>query len=325
MILWGELQPPAASSVAGPWDLLFMSLLTITGTVTLAIAATIIWFAVKYRRRHADEFGANTASPMSLEITWTVIPLLIFLVIYVWSAQLFFRMTQPPANAISVQVVGKQWMWKFQQPNGRKEINELHLPLGKPVKLVMTSEDVIHSLYIPAFRIKQDVLPGRYTTEWFIPTRLGEYELFCSEYCGTSHSRMRGRVIVMEAGDYEIWASNAALDERPEDAGARLFAEYGCAACHGQQAPTLAGVYGTPQTMQDGTKVLADEDYVRESILYPRAKIVAGYQPIMPSFQGQLSEEQIFQLIAYIKSLKNPAGPPPTPSPMSPGQGVDRP
>jgi cytochrome c oxidase subunit 2 len=235
-------------------------------------------------------------------------------------------MIEPPDDAMVIHVVAKQWMWKIQHPNGRKEIDELHVPLGRPVKLVMTSEDVIHAFFLPAFRIKQDVLPGRYTQEWFIPTKLGEYDLFCSRYCGTSHSHMRGRLIVMLPGDYDLWAANAALDDRPEAAGGRLFSQYGCIACHGQQAPTLAGIYGKPQPMQDGTTVVADEDYLRESIIYPRAKIVAGFPPIMPSYQGQLSEEQLFQIIAYIKSLKNPAGPPPVPaSGLIPVEGGSRP
>jgi len=177
---------------------------------------------------------------------------------------------------------------------------------------------VIHSFFVPAFRIKQDALPGRYSEQWFTATEIGEYHLFCAEYCGTSHALMGGRVVVMSPGDYDRWAASAAEDERPDAAGARLFAQYGCMACHGQQAPTLAGIYGHEQPMQDGARVMADEDYLRESILYPRAKIVAGFQPIMPSYEGQLSEEQIFQIIAYVKSLQNPAGPPAAPVPVSP-------
>jgi cytochrome c oxidase subunit 2 len=231
-------------------------------------------------------------------------------------------MSRVPANAMVIQVIGKQWMWKIQHPSGRKEINELHVPLGQPISLQMTSEDVIHSFFVPAFRIKQDVVPGRYSEQWFIPTRLGEYHLFCAEYCGNSHSRMIGRVIVMPAGEYRLWVANAAPEDRPEVAGAHLFSEYGCIACHGQQAPTLAGIYGHEQTMEDGRRVKVDDDYLRESILTPRAKIVAGYPPTMPSFQGQLSEEQMFQLIAYIKSIEVPGGPPPTPVPLSPGQAA---
>ena len=211
-------------------------------------------------------------------------------------------------------------MWKIQHSNGRKEIDELHVPLGTPIKLQMTSEDVIHSFFVPAFRLKQDVVPGRYSEQWFTPTQLGEYHLFCAEYCGTSHALMGGRVVVMSPGDYAKWSANAALDDLPEAAGARLFTAYGCIACHGQQAPTLAGIFNKEQLMQDGQRVKADEAYLRESILAPRAKIVAGYGPLMPSYDGQLSEEQLFDLIAYIKSIQSPApgtapaaAPPPAP------------
>lgn len=318
-----RLVPESASNLAGPYDALFIVLTVMTVILTVGIAATIIVFVVRYRRRNDDEMGADIGEHHMLEYIWSGIPLLISLGIFFWGTWLYVRMSEPPANAMVVQVIGKQWMWKLQHPSGRKEINELHVPLGVPVKLQLTSQDVIHAFYVPAFRIKQDVLPGRYSELWFTATKLGEYHLFCSEYCGTSHALMGGRVVVMSAGDYAKWAANAAPDDRPEAAGARLFAEYGCIACHGQQAPTLAGVYNHIQVMQDGARVLADENYLRESIVSPRAKIVAGYGPIMPSFDGQLSEEQLFELIAYIKSLENvapasgpstsPAAPPPFP------------
>ncbi len=306
--------PDGASNFAGPSDVLFYTLVAMTAVLSGGIAAVILYFVVKYRRRGEYETGQETAQPVALEITWTAVPLAVCMVIFFWSARLYARMSQPPADAMVVQVVGKQWMWKIQQPGGRKEINELHVPLGRAVVLQMTSEDVIHAFYVPAFRIKQDVLPGRYSQQWFIPTRLGEYHLFCSEYCGTSHALMGGRVVVMSAGDYEKWAANAALDARPGVAGERLFAQYGCMACHGQQGPSMAGIYGHEQVMEDGARVMADENYLRESILTPRAKIVAGYPPIMPSFEGQLSEEQVFQLVAYIKSLQVPVTPLPAPN-----------
>jgi cytochrome c oxidase subunit 2 len=317
-----HLLPERASNLAGPYDFLFFALCAMTVVITVGIAATVLVFAIKYRRRHSDEFGKDIGSHYSLEITWTIIPLIISLGIFVWSAWQYMGMSRAPENAMVIQVIGKQWMWKVQHPSGRKEINELHVPMGQPVRLQMTSEDVIHSFFVPAFRIKQDVLPGRYSEEWFIPTKVGEYHLFCAEYCGNSHSKMVGRVIVMPPGDYAQWAASGAPADRPEVAGGRLFAQYGCIACHGQQAPTLAGIYGHEQTMEDGSRVRVDEDYLRESILAPRAKIVAGFTPTMPSFDGQLSEEQLFQLIAYIKSIEVPAGPPPTPVPLSPGQAA---
>jgi cytochrome c oxidase subunit 2 len=315
-----HLTPERASNLAGPYDLLFYSLCGMSFVITVGIALAILIFVVKYRRRHANEFGKDIGSHPSLEITWTVIPLLVCLGIFVWSSIQYIGMSRAPANALVIQVIGKQWMWKIQHPSGRKEINELHVPLGQPVKLQMTSEDVIHSFFIPAFRIKQDVLPGRYSEEWFIPTTLGEYHLFCAEYCGNSHSRMIGKVVVMNPGEYQAWVANAAPENRPEVAGAKLFSDYGCIACHGQQAPTLAGIYNHEQILEDGRHIKVDDDYLRESILNPRAKIVAGFTPTMPSFQGQLSEEQVFQLIAYIKSIEVPGGPPPTPVPLSPGQ-----
>jgi len=314
-----RLSPESASNLAGPFEHLFITLCVITLIITLGIAATIVYYSVRYRRRHPGDIGVATGDHRWMEYTWTVIPLVVFLIIFVWSTVQYVNMSRPPANAMIIQVVGKQWMWKLQHPSGRKEIDELHVPLGIPVKLQMTSQDVIHSFYIPAFRIKQDVVPGRYSEEWFTATKLGEYHLFCAEYCGTSHALMGGRVVVMTPGDYQKWAASGPLDERPEAAGARLFAQYGCISCHGQQAPSLYGIFGHEQVMDDGRRVVADEAYLRESILSPRAKIVAGFPPLMPSYQGQLSEEQIFDLIAYIKSIDTPLPPfPPPPRPLSP-------
>jgi len=313
-----QFMPPQASNLSGSYDFFFITMTVMTVILSVGIAAVILWFVVKYRRREPDQFGQDTGTHMWVEIVWSVLPLLICLGIFVWAAILYTRMTRPPDNVLVVQVIGKQWMWKIQQPGGRKEIDELHVPLGRPIKLQMTSQDVIHSFFVPAFRIKQDVLPGRYSEQWFTATELGEFHLFCAEYCGTSHAMMGGRVVVMSPGDYDKWAAGAGLDERPEAAGGRLFAQYGCIACHGQQGPTLAGIYDHEQTMQDGQRVKVDDNYLRESIIFPRAKIVAGFPPIMPSYEGQLSEEQIFQLLAYIKLLQTPTGPPPAPVPVSP-------
>lgn len=298
-----ELWPDRASSLAGPVDVLFITMLALTCLVTGGIAALILYFVVKYRRRHDDETGQDIGEHIGVEITWTAIPLFICLIIFCWATWLYLRMSKPPAGAMVINVVGKQWMWKIQHPSGRKEINELHVPLGRPIVLQMTSQDVIHSFFVPAFRMKQDVIPGRYSEEWFTPTKIGEYHLFCSQFCGTSHALMGGKVVVMEPGEYQAWAAQTAPDSRPEALGAALFDQYGCVSCHGEQAPSLAGIYGKPQLMQDGQTVIADDAYLRESIIDPRAKIVAGFGPLMPSFQGQLSEEQIFDLLAYIKSI----------------------
>jgi cytochrome c oxidase subunit II len=309
---------PDASSACKPNDLLFNCLWVMSLFLTLGIAATVLWFAVKYRRREEGQFGHDIGTHTGVELTWIVIPLLICLGIFVWSAFLYADLSRPPPNAMVIQVLGKQWMWKIQHPSGRKEIDELHVPLGRPVKLQMTSQDVIHSFFIPAFRIKQDVLPGRYSQEWFTATQIGEYHFFCSQFCGTSHASMVGRVIVMPPAEYDKWAAGVGADDRPETAGARLFAQYGCITCHGQQGSTLAGIYGHEQVMQDGERVTVDDNYLRESIISPRAKIVAGFQPIMPSYEGQLTEEQIFDLLAYIKSLREPVSPPPVPVPEAP-------
>jgi cytochrome c oxidase subunit 2 len=217
---------------------------------------------------------------------------------------------------MEIYVVGKQWMWKIQHPEGVREINELHVPTGRPIKLIMASQDVIHDFFVPAFRIKQDVVPGSYSTEWFIANNPGTYHLFCAQYCGTQHSQMVGSVIVMTPADYQAWLAGVGPSEPPAASGARLYISYGCATCHGARAPTLAGLYGSDVRVLDQranrtTTVKADETYLRESILFPDAKLVLGYPPIMPSFRGQLTEEQIFDLIAYVKSLG---------ASMSPGQ-----
>jgi cytochrome c oxidase subunit 2 len=229
------------------------------------------------------------------------------MVMFVWGAIIYFDIYNPPNDALEISVVGKQWMWKSQHPTGQSEINELHLPVGQPVKLTMTSEDVIHDFFLPAFRVKQDVLPGRYTTLWFEATKSGVFPLYCAEYCGTQHSGMIGRIIVLEPAEFEKWLSGGATGLSMVDMGASLFQRFGCHTCHRDggtsQGPSLTGLFGKTVKLQDGNTVLADENYIRESILDPRAKIVTGYQPIMPTFKGLVSEEGILQLIAYIKSL----------------------
>jgi cytochrome c oxidase subunit 2 len=227
---------------------------------------------------------------------------------FAWGASLYFHLSYPPANALNLYVVGKQWMWKIQHPEGRREINELHVPVGQPIKLTMTSEDVIHSFFVPAFRTKMDVVPGRYTTLWFEATKAGEYHLFCAEYCGTSHSLMIGRVVVMEPVQYQEWLSGGSSQEPLTVAGERLFQQLGCDTCHRADSrargPVLEGLFGKSVQLQGGQTVIADEAYIRESILNPNAKLVTGYQPLMPTFQGLVSEEGILQILAYIKSLR---------------------
>jgi cytochrome c oxidase subunit 2 len=245
---------------------------------------------------------------MALEITWTVVPLLITLVIFVWGARVFFAMAHPPEDALNIYVVGKQWMWKFQHLDGQREINELHVPVDRNIRLIATSEDVIHDVFVPAFRIKVDVIPGRYVTLWFRATKPGRYRLFCAEYCGTKHSGMTGEVIVMSPTEYQAWLSGGTPGGSLADAGQKLFVDLACNTCHRPDAqgrgPVLEGLLGKTVALQSGETVVADEAYVRESILNPSAKITAGYQPVMPTFQGLVSEEQLLQLVEYIKSLQ---------------------
>jgi cytochrome c oxidase subunit 2 len=308
--------PEQASTFAPHVDALYVYLVTLTAFFTLAISAAIIFFAVKYRRRQPAELPRPIAGSMVLELTWTIIPLLISMTIFVWGASIFFKAYRAPQQAMEIYVVGKQWMWKFQHQTGQREINELHVPVGARVKLTMTTEDVIHSFYVPAFRIKQDVVPGRYLQTWFEATKTGKYYLFCAEYCGTNHSGMGGYVYVMEPAAYQQWLAGGTGTESAASQGMKLFQQRGCASCHqadpgGQQGrgPTLYGIFGKQQQVEGDGAVTVDEAYIRESILNPQAKTAAGFQNIMPTFQGQLNEEQILQLVAYIRSL-GPAGQP---------------
>ena len=308
------LFPPQASLQAASVDGIYFFMLAVTAFFSLLIATLIVFFAVKYRRRHDDEVGVPIHGSIALELLWTIIPFLITMVMFGWGAKVFFELYRPPAGAMEVYVVGKQWMWKAQHMGGQREINELHVPVGRPVKLTMGSEDVIHSFFIPAFRVKADVVPGRYNVLWFTASQAGTYHLFCSQYCGTNHSGMIGSIIAMEPTDFQAWLGGGSPSDTPASAGEKLFQSQGCIACHRQgatiQAPLLTNVFGSTVTLQSGATVVADEAYIRESIMNPQAKIVAGFPPIMPTFQGLVSEEQVLQLIAYIKSLSTPGGAP---------------
>ena len=278
----------------------------VCGATTLLIFAVVAFFAMKYRRSHGREATPIHGS-LILEIGWSVIPLGLFIVMFVWGALIFFDVRTPPQDSAEVYVVAKQWMWKLQHMEGQSEINELHVPVGRDIKLIMTSQDVIHSFYVPAFRIKQDVIPGRYTTMWFRATRPGTYHLFCAQYCGTMHSGMIGDVVVMEPAQYQSWMSGGPVTGSLAQNGQALFQQLGCSTCHRfdvqGRGPNLTGVFGKPVQLEDGRTVVADENYVRESILSPAAKVVSGFKPIMPVFQGQVSEEQLTALVAYVKSL----------------------
>lgn len=330
-----SLLPEQASTLARDVDLLYGFMIAVSLFFAVLISALVIFFAVKYRRRSEDETGANIHGSLALELLWTIIPFGIALVMFGWGAKVYLDIARPPDDAMEVFVVGKQWMWKIQHMEGRREINQLHVPIGKPVRLTITSEDVLHSFYVPAFRVKMDAVPGRYTQMWFEATKPGTYHLFCAEYCGTEHSRMIGQVIAMEPAAYQEWlaadvvpvtagasvpatadagdpgdADAAAPPEAMAKAGENLFVQKGCLACHmsipGSLGPYLGGVFGAERTFQDGGSKVADEAYLRESILNPMAHVVAGYQPVMPTFQGQLSEQELMQIIQYIKTLAAP-------------------
>jgi len=308
------LFPEAASSIARQVDYLYAYLSVVTIVMTGLIFLVVFIFAIKYRRKSPNETPRPIHGSLVLEITWSIIPFVVMLSFFWWGAEIFFANATPPANAMDVYVVGKQWMWKIQYPEGTREINELHVPIGRPVKITLASEDVIHSFFIPAFRIKHDVVPGRYDTMWFTATKAGRYHIFCAEYCGTEHSGMIGWVTVMNDSDYENWVAGGGTEGSMAQQGERLFEQYGCSTCHqtDQQGrgPNLRGVYGSRVQLSDGRSVLADDAFIRESILNPNAKVVAGYRPdVMPTFQGQVSEEQLLQLIVYIKSLATSGAP----------------
>jgi cytochrome c oxidase subunit 2 len=301
-----------ASSVSTQYDALYGYIAAITIFFSSLVGILIFYFAVKYRRRNPLEIPRPNAGSLKLETMWTIIPFMIAMTIFAWGSSLYFTLYRAPKEAIEIFVVGKQWMWKFQHTEGQREINELHVPVGSRVKLTLTTEDVIHSFAVPSFRIRSDVVPGKYTYAWFEATKAGRYRLFCTEYCGTNHSGMNGWVVVMDPAEYQSWLAGGG-SESPAAQGEKLFQSVGCATCHKLdtqgRCPNLTGVFGKPQLMEDGSNVTADEAYIRESILNPRAKTVAGFQQIMPTYQGQLSEEQILQLIAYVRSLGGqPAG-----------------
>jgi cytochrome c oxidase subunit 2 len=303
-----QFLPDQASDLAVQVDQFFWVMVGITGTVLFAIACVILYFLVKYRRSNPRvDRSLGDKSSLPAEMTWTILPLFIFLGMFAWGTDIYFRKNQVPRDALEVEVIGKQWMWKVQHPEGKKEINELHVPLGKTIKLIMTSQDVIHDFGLPALRLKEDVLPGKYTIEWFTPTKTGVFPIFCNQYCGTNHADMIGQVYVLEPQTYAAWLRDGVNATPIVQAGGDLYRSLGCSGCHENngvvRAPSLHGLYGRPVPLQDRRIVTADERYLRDSILTPEYEVVASYEPVMPSYAGRLSEAEIYQLIAYIKSL----------------------
>ncbi|MBM3493366.1 MAG: cytochrome c oxidase subunit II [Armatimonadetes bacterium] len=312
------LLPEQASSFAVEVDAIYFVLWALTILFSFVVMAAIGFLAFRYRRGARVDRSRPVHSDLRIELIWSIVPLVIGLVVFAWSAHLYARTRIPPADSMEIYVIGKQWMWQMQHANGVRENAELHIPVRRNIKLTMISQDVIHSFYVPAFRVKHDVLPGAYTELWFKPTRVGRYRLYCSQYCGTQHSQMDGWVTVMEPDDFEKWLAEGGSEIAPSaglvEAGRKLFDQMACGSCHGNTARTgavppeqrggsLNGLYGSMVRLKGGRQVKADEAYLRESILRPNEKIVDGYWPIMPSYEGQLTEEQVIQLIAYMKTL----------------------
>lgn len=291
-------------------DNLYFFLISVSAFFAVLVTVLVVIFAIKYRRQHKDEVGAPIHGSLLLELVWTGIPFVLAMVMFVWGASVYFAIARPPAETLDIYAVGKQWMWKFQHREGQREINMLHVPVGTPVRLIITSEDVLHDVYLPAFRVKMDAIPGRYTQLWFNATKVGTYHLFCAEYCGTKHSGMIGSVVVMPPEEYQAWLGGGASDGTLAQRGEKLFTQLACVTCHAggdtQRGPVLNGLFGSSVKLASGETVTADAGYIRESILNPTAKIVAGFPPIMPTFQGQVTEEQLLALTEYIKAL--PAG-----------------
>jgi cytochrome c oxidase subunit II len=309
MLTWPgiPLRPEPGSTIAEGVDRLHFFLTGITFVFTVIIFSTITYFAIKYRRRAGNLQPAATKTILWMEITWTVVPMGICAVLFFWGSSLYFQNSRAPNSSMEIFVVGKQWMWHLQHPEGPREINELHVPLGVPVKLTMTSEDVIHDFYVPAFRVKKDVLPGRYTSIWFQATQTGKFHFFCAQYCGMEHAGMIGWVYVMTPSDYAAWLAGGAKGESMTQTGARLFNQYGCDTCHKPdgtgKGPALDGIFGKPQKLKDGRTLTVDETFIRQAITNPNSMPLENFAPVMPTFQGQLNEEQILDLMAYVKSL----------------------
>ena len=305
-----QLFPEQASTLAPEIDNLYLGVIAITAFFAIIVVVCVTYFAIKYRDHTGDRVGAPITGSVPLELGWSLIPFFVAIGIFIWASVVFFHIVRAPDQTLEIYSTGKRWMWRFQHIDGQREINELHVPGGRPVRVVFTSEDVLHDLFIPAFRVKADAVPGRYSAIWFEPTKVGEYHLFCAEYCGTRHSGMIGTVYVMEQADYQAWLSGggATAGGTMLQRGEALFTQLACVTCHltdgTGRGPSLIGVYGSQVTLDDGAVVTADESYLRESILMGQAKTVRGYERVMPTFQGLINEDGVASLIEYIKSLQ---------------------
>ena len=299
--------PDQASTFAADVDALYFFILATSAFFAAVVAIAVIYFGIRYHKQHDGEIGARIEGSLPLELLWSVIPTIIAMVMFGWGASVFYHLRRPPAEAMHIYAVGKQWMWKFQHLEGQREINELHIPAGRPIKITISSEDVLHSLYFPAFRTKMDAIPGRYTELWFEAQTPGQYHIFCTEYCGTNHSGMIGTVTVLEPSQYQVWLQGGGMEGTLAQRGAKLFNDLACSTCHldtGQgRGPSLKDIIGKTVELQNGSSVMVDEAYLRESIVNSQAKIVKGFQPLMPTFQGLISEENLVALIEHVKSL----------------------
>jgi cytochrome c oxidase subunit 2 len=309
-----QIIPEQASTLAPKVDQLYWFIIGVTAFFGILTSILVVYFAVKYRTDDPLKVGTPIHGSIPLELAWSVIPFLISVVIFAWASQVFFDIYRPPDQTLDIYATGKRWMWKFQHLDGKAEINELHVPMGRPVKVTFTSEDVLHSLFFPSFRTKADAVPGRYSSVWFEATKLGEYHIFCAEYCGTRHSGMIGTVQVMEPAAYQAWLSGSGGGGTLASRGERLFGELACNTCHlddgSGRGPSLLNKFGSQEQLVNGSVVNVDESYVRESILTPQMKVVAGFQPVMPTFQGLVNEESVMALIEYVKSKQSSSGGP---------------
>lgn len=303
-----SLYPPEASKIAPQMDALyfFMVLVSLIGLTIVILLITA--FSIMYRQQK-HPIPVQIEGSTMLEATWTIIPLGLFLIMFVWGALIYFRVYTPPANAMNIYVVGKQWMWKAEHPGGQHEINSLHIPTGRAIQLTLISQDVFHSFSIPAFRVKREAIPGRYTTVWFEATTPGTYHLFCTQYCGTDHSHMIGDIVVLTPDDYKRWLASSTSGASLAQNGERLFASLSCTACHNARpdarGPNLANVYGSKLILANGQSQLADEAFLRDAILNPSQHVTQGFAPIMPTYQGQVSEDGVIALVEYIKQLNS--------------------
>lgn len=303
--------PPAKSTVAADTDALFTFIHAVSLIFLIGIVAAMVWFVYRYRRRSEHDVTPVITHNNALEVTWSVIPFILVMIVFAWGFRGYLDLRTPPSDAYEVRAVGKKWLWEFHYENGYVSVGELHVPAGRPVKLVMNSVDVIHSFYVPDYRIKRDVLPGRYSSVWFEAPEAGESIVFCTEYCGTAHSDMMAKVVVKEPQEFQDWLSTAAAADAnvpPVELGGQLVQRNACLTCHSQdgselQGPTFKGIYGREQRMEDGTVVTVDENYIRNSILRPQSQIVEGYLPVMPPYEGTLNDTQIDAIIEYLKTV----------------------